>query len=106
MKITTEQKQKWLYHINKHKTKIDEVVSKQFDILKADDAFATEAFKQVGEDQLDIVCFKALLNFYTDIMQQLWKNFERLIELHKEKVEQEKILDDTELVPVEDDKKE
>ncbi len=90
MKIATDQKQKWLYHINKHKNKIDDVVSKQFELLKADDAFAIEAFKNVSENHLDIVCFKALLNFYTDIMQQLWNNFGRLANIHNEENEESK----------------
>jgi len=89
VKVTTEQKNKWLYHINKHKNKIEEIVAKQFELLKVDEAFVEEAFKNVGPHHIDIVCFKSLLNFYTDIMQQLWNNFERLVEVHKEKAAEE-----------------
>lgn len=89
MKITTEQRQKWLYHLNKHKDKIEDIIKKQFEMMKKDEAFAQEAFKHVGDNHIDVVCFKSLLNFYTDIMQQLWNNFERLVEVHKEKKEED-----------------
>ncbi len=76
--VTTQQKQKWVYAVNKHKRKIDAVVKRELEVrFKYDEDLIKQAWEMNGDNPvIELIAMQGLLNFHIHIMQELWTKLE------------------------------
>lgn len=84
MAITTEQKQKWLYTVNKHKNLIDNTITKAFKSTCENEELIAKIYES-APDSIGVASLQALLQFYGNVLDTIWENLETSIKKSLEK---------------------